>query len=153
MIAVVPRRGLHAEHVGADRGLGHAHRADRLAGEHAGQVALALRRVRRPVEVVDEQQRVREVAEREARIAVRELVVHDHRCGRVHAGAAVLLGDRHAEQAEPAELGDQRRVERRRLVVLHRLRLDAALHELPHRLAQQLVLVGEAGWNHQCNHG
>ena len=68
-------------------------------------------------------------------------------------GAAVGLGDRDAEQAELAELAQQRGVERRRLVVRHRLRLDPVVHELADRLAQQLVLVGGVGRVHECDHG
>src|SRR5262249_7960614 len=79
--------------------------------------------------------------EREPRIAVRELVVDDARRDRVEPGAAVGLGHGDADQAERAELPQQRHVERAGLVVLHRLRLDAALPELAHRLPQQLVLV------------
>jgi hypothetical protein len=67
--------------------------------------------------------------------------VHDHRGGRIHAGAAVGLGDGHADQPELAELAEQLDVELRRLVVLHRLRLDAVLHELPHGLPQQIVFM------------
>ena len=75
-----------------------------LAGQHLRQVALALRFVARPVEVVDEQQRVREVAERESGIGVRELVVDDARGGRIQARAAVGFGHGDAEETEPAEL-------------------------------------------------
>ena len=57
-------------------------------------------------------------------IGLGELVVRDHRGDRVHAGAAVVGGDRDAEQAELAALLEQRDVERARAVVLLGLRLD-----------------------------
>jgi len=36
--------------------------------------------------------------------------------------------------------------------MLHRLRLDAALDELPHGLPKQLVLVGEMVGTRDCDH-
>ena len=85
---------------------------------------------------------MREVAEREAGIGVRQLVVDDAGGDRVHAGAAVGVGDGDADEAQAPELAQERRVERLRLVVLHRLRLDAGLDELVDRLAEELVLLG-----------
>jgi len=111
VIAVAARDGLQAEDVGAHRRLGHAHRADMLAGQRLGQQPRALRRRGRPVEVVDEQQGVREVAEREPGVGPRELLVDDDRRHRVQAGAAVGLGDREPTQAEVTQLAKQAGVE------------------------------------------
>jgi len=113
-----------------------------LAADHVREVLLALRGVRRPVEVVDEQQRVREVAEREARVRVRQLVVHDARCERIQVRAAIGFRNRDPDQAEVAELAQEARVERAFLVVLHRLRFDTCRGELANGLPQQAMLFG-----------
>src|SRR6267142_494206 len=55
-------------------------------------------------------------------------------------GAAVLLGQRHAEQTELARAAEQRVVERLVAVVLGRLRLDLARDERLERLGEQRVL-------------
>ena len=141
-VRVLAGDGGHAEDVGAVAGLAHAHRADRGAAQRPGQVAGALGRRRRPVEVVDEQQRVREVGQREAGVGVGDLLVDDDRGGGVEAGAAVGVGDGDAEQPELAGLTEQPDVEGAELIVLHRLLLDVAAGPGADRLAQHRVLLG-----------
>jgi hypothetical protein len=85
---------------------------------------------------------VGEVREREARVALRELVVDDHRPEGVEARAAVLAGDGDAEQAELADAAEQRLVQLRELVVLVRLRLHDLAREVADHLPEHAVLFG-----------
>ena len=78
---------------------------------HRRQDAAALRRRGVAVEVVDEQDAVGEVGEREAGIGGRQRLVHDHRGGGVEPGAAVLLGDGEPEQPELAGAAEEGEVE------------------------------------------
>ena len=61
----------------------------------------------------------------------------------VEAAAAVLFGDRGAEEADLAELARQLAVEAPVAVVVAGAREDLALGELPRRLADQLLLVAQ----------
>ncbi len=141
-VAIAGRGGLHAEHVGADGRLAHAHAADLLARAGVGQVACALHVAGVLVEVVHEQHRVGEIGERESRVCGGELLVDDDGGYRVHLGAAELLGHRDAEDAEVAELPEERDVQRLGAVVLRGLRIDFALDELADGAAQRRVLLG-----------
>ena len=66
-----------------------------------------------------------------------------HRARRAEPGAAVLLGDRDAEEPEPAGLAPDR--VRHRVVALDRLlhRDDRLVHELPHGAAELLDVGGQ----------
>src|SRR5262249_44519668 len=61
----------------------------------------------------------------------------------VEAGAAVLLRDDDAEQAEVGHALDHAQIEVVVDVVLDRVRKDALLHELAHRVLEQTLLVGQ----------
>jgi hypothetical protein len=65
--------------------------------------------------------------------------VDDARRGRIHAGAAIRLGDGHADQAEVAQLAEQLRV----VVVVRGLRAGVAAGEDARPAAQRVDL--EAG--------
>ena len=62
---------------------------------------------------------------------------------RVGAGAAVLLGDRHPHQAELGELRDELVGESLLTVELGGDGRDALARELAHRVADELLLLGE----------
>ncbi len=87
--------------------------------------------------------------------AARELL-DDHRVGReVEAHAAVLLGDRDAEQAELLHLLDDRLGEQVLVVVVLGVGEDLLVGELMDHLGDRLLLVGllgEGGWGygHSC---
>jgi hypothetical protein len=141
VVTVASSGGRHADDVGAHRGLGHAHAADGLAADHIGEISLALLVIRRVVEVVHEQNRMREVREREACVALRELVMDQHRSGDVHACAAGVGRHRDPEQAEVAALAHEVDVERGATVELLSLRLHHVVDEVAHHLAQQMVFL------------
>ena len=142
IITVAPRRCAHPENVGPRARLGHPHPRDPLAAHHLGEVAPALLVVGRVVEVVHEQHRVREISQTKTRVGLRQLLVHDHRGDGVQARAAVSLGNRDPEDAELAELLEQRAVEHAALVEGRRLRFDLTTHEVGDRLAEHPMLVG-----------
>ena len=77
--------------------------------------------------------------------AARELL-DDHRVGRqVEPHPAVLLGDRHPEQAELLHLLDDRLGEYVLVVVVLGVRQDLLVDELVHHLGDRLLLVGLLG--------
>jgi hypothetical protein len=77
--------------------------------------------------------------------AARELL-DDHRVGRqVETHAAVLLGDRHAEQPKLLHLLDDRLREGVLVVVVLGVRQDLLVGELVHHLGDRLLLVGHLG--------
>ena len=77
--------------------------------------------------------------------AARELL-DDHRVGRqVEPHAAVLLGDRHAEQPELLHLLDDRLREGVLVVVVLGVGQDLLVGELAHHLGDRLLLVGLLG--------
>ena len=77
--------------------------------------------------------------------AARELL-DDHRVGRqIEPHAAVLLGDRHAEQPQLLHLLDDRLGERVLVVVVLGVRQDLLVGELVHHLGDRLLLVGLLG--------
>ena len=83
-----------------------------------------------------------EHGQREARIGGRERFEELHGRRGVEARAAVLLADRDAEQTEGPGLAEEREVEGLVAVVLRRLRLHLARHELAQGLGEQHVLRG-----------
>ena len=78
--------------------------------------------------------------DRDGRVDARQLLDRDRVRDRVAAGAAVLLGDREAHEAELAELGDELVREAAGQVELLGDRLDALSRERPNRVANQLLL-------------
>ncbi len=102
----------------------------RVAAEH--------REVRRAEAVV------RRHRQRDRRIDARELFDADAVVDGRHPGAAVLLGELDAHQAERGELRQQIHRKLLRLVPLHHVRPHLGFRELAHRAAQELLLLGEA---------
>jgi hypothetical protein len=76
-----------------------------------GQVAHALRLVAVHVQVVGEQHGVRQVRQREGRVGRRQLLVRDDRGGGVEPCAAHLFAEGDAQQAQLAQLAEERHVE------------------------------------------
>src|SRR5205823_2001547 len=81
--------------------------------------------------------------DRDGRVDARELLDRERVGERVGAGAAVLLRERDAHQAELAELRDDRVRERLRAVELARLGCDLALRDVADGRAKSLVLFGK----------
>ena len=78
--------------------------------------------------------------DRDRRVDPRQLLDRDRVRQRVGARAAVLLGDRHAHQPELGQLGDELVREPLLAVELFGDGCDTLERELPHRVADQLVL-------------
>ncbi len=94
---------LHGDHVGTGIRLAHGQRADVFAADQLGQVAGLLLGVAVAVDLVDAQVGVGAVGKGDRGRAAADLF-HRHHVGQVaKAGAAVLLGDGHAEQTHLAE--------------------------------------------------
>ena len=86
---------------------------------------------------------VRRDRDRDRRVDPRQLLDRDRVRERVGAAAAVLLGDRHPHQPELGQLGDELVREALLAVELLGDRRDPLERELPHRVADQLVLRSE----------
>jgi hypothetical protein len=142
VVAFASRARLHRQDVGADLGFGHAHAADPLARADARQDPLALRRAGVARGVVHEQHRVRQIGESEAGVRGRQRFVDHHRGDRVEPGAAVLFGNRQAEQAELAGAAEEVVVETFFAIELLGLRFHLAGDEVAESLGEQAVLVG-----------
>ncbi len=139
-VALPARARGHRQHVRPHLGLRHAQAADPLTRSGLGQHALPLERVAVDVDVLGEQHRVRQQRQREAGIRCGERLAHLHHGDRVQVGAAVLLGQRDAQQTQLAGPPEERVVEGLGPVVLGRLGLHLAGDEGLERLGQQGVL-------------
>ena len=126
--------------VGAGVRLGQPEGGELRAGREVGQpLALLLL----GAEVPDRQRAERVVGgdgDRDGRVDARQLLDRDRVRQRVGARAAVLLRDRHAHQPELGQLGDELVREPLLAVELLGDRCDTLERELPHRVADQLVL-------------
>ncbi len=93
----------------------------------------------------------------EIEIQPREKLLDDQRVGRqVQSHAAVLLGDRHAEQPQLLHLLDDRLRKGILVVVVLGVRQDLLVGELMHHLGDRLLLVGHlavlgGGYGHLIN--
>src|SRR5436853_246608 len=79
----------------------------------------------------------------EGRLAALDLLAREGLGDEVEPGAAVLLGDRDPEDPELGHALDRAHVEVVRDVVLDGVREDPVLDELPDRVLEQPLLVGE----------
>ena len=129
--------------IGAAARLGQRVAAERLAAAHARQ-PLGLLLLRPPLRdrlagetVVDRD----DPAHR--RVGAAELLHHEAVRHRVEPHAAVLLGQRAAEEADVGELRDDPEIHPLRAVPLARVRDDLAVAERARGLADQLLLLGE----------
>ena len=84
----------------------------------------------------------------ERRVGALELLAQDREAGVVHAGAAVRLRDRGAEEAHLAHLREQLAVDLALLVPVADVRDDLGLGEGAHALADELVLIGQGEFDH-----
>ena len=143
-LAVLESRGrARRAGVGAGVRLGQPERGelrpDARSGSHCPLLLLG-------AEVVDRQRAegvVRGDGDRDRRVDPRQLLDRDRVRERVGARAAVLLRDRHPHQPELGELGDELVREALLAVELLGDRRDLLERELPHGVAEQLVLVLE----------
>ena len=150
-VAVAGGAGADRLHVGAGGGLGHRQRADELAGHHLRQPAGLLLRGAVGEDVVGDDRGVD--AEAPAREVGAGVLHEDHRVvAEVAAGAAVLLGDRGAEEADLAGLVPG-------LAVHHALGAPgveagrpAFGDEVAGELGEHAVLVGHPGRGERRDH-
>ena len=129
--------------VGAGARLGEAVRADDLAARHRDEVAVLLLLGAREVQRAAAERRVRRDDQPERAPDAPDLLDRDRVGERVHAGAALVLGDRDAEPAHLAEPPDDLDRELVLALVLLDDRRDLLLHEVADRRPEQLVLRGE----------
>ncbi|OIQ86770.1 hypothetical protein GALL_313590 [mine drainage metagenome] len=134
---------LHADDVGAGARLAHRQRADVLAAEQLGQVACLQLGAAVAPDLVHAQVRVRAVAQRHGSAGARDLLHRDHVRQIAHAGAAVGLGHRDAQQSEVAELAPQVHRELVVAVDLGRARRDLGDGEVAHRVAHRVDVGAE----------
>jgi hypothetical protein len=87
----------------------------------------------------------------ERRVGTLELLAQDREADVVHAGTAVRLGDRGAEEAELAHLGEHLAVDLALLVPLADMREDLGLREGADALLDEPVLVGEGEVDHHAD--
>ena len=143
VVAIPLRRGAHPRGIRAEVGLGEAEATDRLALRHARQ-PLVLLLVR--AECVDRVHRQGALhAHERANAGIAGLELHGGKPvgDRVGAGAAVPF-EVHAQDAELAELASELACgDRARLEPVGDLRLDAALDEVAHDIADRALLLGE----------
>jgi hypothetical protein len=80
-----------------------------------------------------------------------ELLAQEREADVVHAGAAVLLGDRRAKEALLAHPVEDLAMDLALLVPLADVREDLGLCKGPDALLDEAVLVGEREVDHGCN--
>ena len=129
--------------VGAGARLGQPERRELLAGRELGQPFLLLLLGAEEEDRHRAERRVRGHRDRDRRVDPRQLLDRDRVGERVGAGAAVLLGDRHAHQPELGELRDELVREAVLAVELLGGRRDPLLGELANGGADELVLGRE----------
>ena len=144
-VAVVALLGvqLHRDHVGPRAGLAHRQRADVLAGDEPGEVALALLAGAVPPDLVDAQVRVGAVGEPDRRRRPAHFLDRDDVGEVAHAGAAEVFLDGDSVQPERAELLPQVARELVRRVDLARTRRDLRLCEPVDHVPEGLDLLAE----------
>ena len=150
--AVAPGRRREVAGVGPDAGLGQAERRELLAAGLGHEPALALllgppleqrERVQPDVDALDDAERG---------VGPLELLAQDREADVVHAGAAVALRDRRAEEALLGHLRRTARGESRPPRPTARMfGQDLGLGERAGRLLDEAVLVGEAEVDHRPN--
>ena len=129
--------------VGAGAGLGQPEGCELAAGSEVGQPLALLLLAPEQVDRHRPERGVRRDGDRDGRVDPRQLLDRERIGDRVAAGAAVLLGDRQAHHSELAELRDELVREARLPVELLRHRSDLLACELAHRVAYELLLLGQ----------
>ena len=143
VVAFEPGRRARAAGVRAGAGLGQPVRADDLAAGHRDEVAVLLLLRAGEVQRAAAQRGVGGDDEPERAPHPRDLLDRDGVGERVHAGAALVLGDRDAEPAHLAQPADDLDREAVLSLVLLDDRRDLVLHEVADRRPEQLVLRRE----------
>ncbi len=139
----------HRHDIGAGAHLAHGERADMLARDELRQIAALLRGRAVAADLVHAQVRVRAIGETDRGRAAAHLF-HRHDMREIaHAGAAQLLLDGDAEQADRAELRPQ--IARERIVAVdrRRARRDLGIGEIAHAVAQHVDLGAEIEIEHR----
>ena len=143
MITVANGRGPHAGQIRTRSRLGHRHGGQQRPSRQPGEPAGALLGVRVVQEVRQDHLELgahcRQRDERPRRL----LLQHDVVPVVGHAAAAVLLGNRHAQQPELTHLLEDVARQAAALLPLGILRHDLLLYELSRQLPEGLVVVVE----------
>ena len=145
----------HGDHVGAGAGLAHGQGADALAADQPGQVGALLRRGAVAADLVDAEVGMGPVAEPHRGRGAADLLHRHHVLQIAHAGAAQVLLDGDAEQAQVPHLAPQIGGEFVVAVDPRGARGDFPAGEAAHgpaqhvgRLAKAEVQAGEVVGNH-----
>ncbi len=141
--STAPRRGARRRGVGARAGLGQRPGADPFAGGELRDPALALRGIAELVDVVGAERIVRRHRDADRRVDLRQLGHHEDVLDVAESGAAQLLGEEDAEEAELGGLGHDGARELLRLVELLDVGGDFFFGELARRGADRLLLFGQ----------
>ena len=148
-IPLLDRDGLNAADVAAGGRFGQAVGRDLLALRLRHEVALLLVLGAPGQERQAVEPGVHRHDHAQRRVDVLELLADDAEADVVHAGAAVFLRDRTAEQAKLGHLRQDVRVESMLAIELANLRRHRARAPLAHRLLEQPLLLGEIEINHE----
>ena len=142
-VALLLGAGPHPDHVGAGAGLAHGERADVLAADQLGQIALLLLMGAVASDLIDAEVRVRPVAEPDRGGCAGDLLHRDDVLGVAEARAAVFLLDRDPVQAERAQARPQ--IARKLVGPVDRLgaRRDLGLGEAGDRVADHVGGLAE----------
>jgi hypothetical protein len=106
------------------------------------------------VEVVGEQNRVRQISQGKSRVCSRQLLVNDHRGGRIEPGAAKAFIDGDTEESKLTQFSEKWFVEAFLGILLKGLWTHSILGELTDRFANFLVFfagIEEIGHGHLLN--
>ena len=144
--------GLGGARVGAAAGLGQPERAERLAAGEQRQPLLLLRVVAEPVDRHGAQRHPGLERDGDALVDLAEFLERQAQREVVAAHAAVLLGERQAEQSHVGHPGDHLVRERVFGVVFGGDGCDDAPGEVADRLGQLFVVVGQRAGGQEVGH-
>ena len=143
----------HRDDVGTRARLGHGQGADMLAGKEFRQIFGFLRRRGVAPDLVDAKVGMGAIGQADRGRGARNLLQRDDMGEIAHVGAAVLLRDRHAEQAEVAEFLPEIGGKFIVAVDLFRAGRDFGQGEGAHAVAQHVDLVAESEIQARNGHG
>ena len=144
LVALLVRAQPHRDHVRPGAGLGHRQRADMLAGDQSGQVALLLLRRAPAMDLVDAEVGVGAVGQADRGRGAADLLHRDAMGEIAHVGAAVLLLDRDAMKPQFAHGRPQVDRELVLLIDLRGARRDLLGREAAHGVAQHVDVRPQA---------
>ena len=152
MPVVEPGGGLGGAGVGTAARLGEPERAERLTAGQQRQPFLPLLLVAEAVHGHRAQRHARFEGDRHALVDLAEFLQRQTQREVVPAHAAVLLGERQAEQPHVGHSRDHLVGERVLFVVLGGDRCDHALREVAHRLGQLFIVIGQGARREKVGH-